>query len=176
MGRERRLKLWAEIEIEFGEPVADVIMGLRQQGNSWRTVAGALDIALSTLKEWRRELGLPLDQHDNVYDPSSMPDYTPTDRKAQAMGYQDATDAVLDMRLKQGLTIKQVADRMGCHYCTVTSYTPLRLRGEIYNRSEAWWVNRRQQVRDMLDEFLEKKRANREWHPFNRDNGVIFGG
>lgn len=56
------------IEAEFGEPLADVITGLRALGYSWATVAGALDITPRTLVTWRRQLGLPTDSRDRRAD------------------------------------------------------------------------------------------------------------
>ncbi len=174
MGREWRLRLWCEIEKEFHEPVADVIQGLREQGNSWRTVAGALGVSRSTLLEWRKELGLPMDKSAKVYDPSSLPEHTPTDEKAQAMGYEDATDAVLDLRLSEGLTVKQAADVLGCHYQTVVAYTPPKVRGAIYNRSEKWWHVRRAQAAEMTRRFKARRACQPSWHPFNRDNDAMW--
>jgi DNA invertase Pin-like site-specific DNA recombinase len=145
-GHRRRLALWHAIETEFDEPIRDVIQGLREQGNSWRTVAGALGVSLSTLQEWRKALNMQLNHADKVFDPSSLPRYTPTDCKARALGYEDAQDAVLEMRCKDQLTIKQVARILGIHYTTVTRYTPSELRGAIYNRSTRWWEIRRAQI------------------------------
>lgn len=163
-GHQRRLAQWREIEQEFGEPVHDTIQGLRAQGNTWRTVAGALGVSLSTLQDWRRALGLPLDSHVQIYDPSSLPKYTPTDRKARALGYEDATDAVLDMRLCQGLTLWQAARRLGVHPQTVSDYTPRRLRdGSIYNRSARWWKVRREQARRL-------KHSPPDNHPWRRSS------
>lgn len=175
MGRERRLQMWAAIEVEFDEPVRDVIAGLREMGNSWRTVAGALEISRSTLQEWRHELGLPFDQHDNVYDPSSTPESTPTDGKAQALGYANAIDAVLDMRLTQKLTLRQAAYKLDVHPQTIVRYTPERLRGAIYNRSEYWWKQRRQWAAEMLRRFKIKygdRSISR--HPFDCDNDSMW--
>lgn len=148
------------IEAEFDEPLADIILGLREQGNSWRTVAGALGIGPGTLVEWRRALGLKLEQHDNVFDPSSLPERTPTDWRARELGYEDATDAVLDMRLRQGLTVEQAAERLGVCADTISRYTPSDIRGSIYNRSEHWWEVRRAQVAVM-------HKNNTEWRATN---------
>lgn len=169
MGRERRLQLWSDIEAEFREPVADVITGLREQGNSWRTVAGALGVALSTLSEWRRELGLPFDQSLKFFDSSSIPERTPTDEKAWRLGYENATDAVLDMRLVQRLTLAQAAQMLGVHPATILHYTPRTVRGSIYNRSAQWWVQRRRWAAEM------QKRRRDAKHPWECDNDVLFG-
>lgn len=173
-GHQRRLALWRAIEEEFGEPLKSVIQGLREQdkGNSWRTVAGCLGVSRCTLLEWRRALDLPLNKHGNVYDPSSVPEYTATDEKAQELGYEDAVDAVLDLRLKQRLTLSESAKALGVHPSTVAAYTPPAIRGAIYNRSEGWWIQRRQWARDMLQRRKMKYRHG--GHPFNYDNDILF--
>lgn len=148
-GHQRRVQLQRAIEDEFGEPLADVIRGMREQGNSWRTVAGALGVCPYTLQMWRHNLDLTLDQHDNVFDPSSRPECTPTDRKARTMGYENATDAVISMRLTEGLTVQQAAEKLGVHRATVLRYTPRRLRGAVYNRPARWWQVRRAQCEAM---------------------------
>jgi DNA-binding transcriptional regulator YiaG len=139
-GHRRRLVLWESIESEFGEPIANVIQGLREQdgGNSWRTVAGALRVNTSTLQEWRKALGMAMNQGEKMFDPSSTPETTPTDQKAIALGYENAQDAVLEMRINKEMTIKQVAQELGIYYQTVVHYTPLTVRGRIYNRSDLW--------------------------------------
>lgn len=177
MGRERRLRMWAEIEAEFGEPVRDVIVGLREQRNSWRTVAGTLGVSLSTLQEWRKELGLPLDRSIQIYDPSSLPEHTPTDIHilARKLGYENATEAVLDMRLKQKLTLEQAARKLGVCIGTILRYTPKRLRGLIYNRSEKWWCVRRAQVAEMTKKWKAKYSGKgHSVHPFDKDDDVLF--
>lgn len=174
-GHQRRLERWREIEEEFGEPLADVIQGLRKQdgGNSWRTVAGVLECSLSTLLEWRQALNLPTDQHANVYDPSSTPDLTPTDRKAQALGYDDAVDAVLDLRLRQRLTLREAGDILGVHPVTVGRLTPKEARG-IYNRSARWWESRHEQVKQMTAISIVRRQKCKEPHPFSYGNDLIF--
>jgi hypothetical protein len=130
-------------------------------------------VSRCTLLEWRKALELPLDKHDNMFDPSSTPERTPTDIKAQALGYEDAKDAVLDLRLVQGLTLAEAAKVLDVHPSTILSYTPTTVRGRIYNRSEAWWVQRRQWARDMMERF---RNSHRRRHPFSRDNDILFRG
>lgn len=52
------------LEREFDEPLRDIIVTFRQQGNSWRTIAGAMGIGFTTLNRWRKKLGLPIDRND----------------------------------------------------------------------------------------------------------------
>jgi len=175
-GHKRRLAMWREIEAEFGEPIRDVIIGLREVdgGNSWRTVAGCLDICRTTLLEWRKALDIGVDTSDKRYDPSSYPDGKPIqhlDHRAKKLGYEDAKDAVLDLRLEQGLTIKEAANVLDCHYNTITKHTPPSLRGEIYNHSDGWLEQRRAWAADML----ERSRAANAHHPFRAANDAMFG-
>jgi hypothetical protein len=172
MGRERRLRMWAAIEEEFGEPLAETIQGLREQGNSWRTVAGALDVSLGTLVKWRRALGLLLAKDCKVRDPSSYPERTPTDEKARALGYRDAREAVLDLRLKQGKTLKAAAAVLGVHYTTIYLYTPREVRGSIYNRSEGYLAQRRAWAREMTERSVAARRRGKRWS--FADNDPIF--
>ena len=175
MGHERRIRLWDEIEREFGESVADVIMGLRTQGNSWRTVCGVLDVSLGTLQKWRIVLGLPMDRVVKVFDPSSLPEYSPANLKARALGYTGMREAVIDLRTKQGKTIKEAAQVLGVHWQTVSDYTPEEIRG-TYNRSDYWWKQRRQWAKDMLARFKAKREKNKKWHPFNQENEKMMSG
>ena len=58
---DKRIKRnWQRVEAEFGEPVKDVIVGLREQGCTWRSVALALEVHYETVKRWRQMLSLPL--------------------------------------------------------------------------------------------------------------------
>lgn len=163
-GYKRRTALWSAIESEFGEPVADVIQGLRNGGNSWRTVAGALNISTTTLREWRKVLGLEIDRNKRILDPSSLPERTPTDQKAITLGYESAKDAVLEMRTKRGMTVQEAAQALGVCAQTITKYTPPDVRG-IYNRSAYWWESMRKRDRKQPRD-----------HPFKLDNNMAFAG
>jgi hypothetical protein len=171
MGAEVRARLWREIEEEFEEPVGAVVMGLREQGNSWRTVAGALGVCLATLQEWRKALGLPLDWHDKKRDESSTPDFTPTDERAQGLGYRDAEDAVRDMRFVQRLSLVATAGRLGVCVNTVVRYTPREIVGQVYVRSGFWWEVRRAQAREMMRRGAFKRQKG---HPWRGLNGELF--
>lgn len=57
---KRSRRNWDRIEAEFEEPIKDVIVGLREQGCTWRSIALALEVHYETVKRWRRWLGLPL--------------------------------------------------------------------------------------------------------------------
>lgn len=171
----KRDAMWRRIEEEFGEPIADVIIGLREVdgGNSWRTVAGCLGCSISTLYLWRRDLGLPLDQAENVYDDSSRSGFTPTDIKAQALGYDDAAAAIRDMRLSQSMTVNQIAAKLGCHVSSVVRHTPDGVKG-TYNRSDRWWEVRREQCRIMTEENRARRAHDKNDHVWNGYNRLVF--
>lgn len=66
-GRQTRRQ--RQVEAEYGEPLADVIRGLRALGYSWPTVAGALGISNRQLLIWRKQLGFPIDRTARQSDP-----------------------------------------------------------------------------------------------------------
>lgn len=160
-GHARRLERMAAIEAEFGEPLAETIMGLREQGNSWRTVAGALEVSPSTLKGWRRALGLPLAKEHKVFDESSLPEHTPSDCKARALGYRGLVDAIRQMRLGEQMTVRQVAERLGVSVGTVVHNTPAEAR-VAQARTPA-------KVASALRNLSRVKRRGYRGHPWRRD-------
>lgn len=173
-GHQRRLERWAAIEAEFDEPLADTIQGLREMGNSWRTVAGCLGVSRGTLAEWRRALELPLDRRCKMRDPSSTPELKPCDLKAMAAGYPSMREAVIDLRLRRGKTLKEAAEIIGCHPSTVYEYTPQELRGVLYNRSSHWWEVRRAQCAEMTRRNRMRHAMDKEHHYWNRQNRLLF--
>lgn len=163
-GHARRLSLWQAIEDEFDEPLADVIAGLREQGNTWRTVAGALGVSLSVLVEWRKALGLPLNQREQTYDPSSPAQPNKSDINACALGYNDASSAIADMRLK-GMTLKEIGEKLNIHPVHVCKLSPPPIKG-IHNTSARGAAVHREQVK-------HRKRGGRE-HIWSKDNDILF--
>lgn len=172
-GHKRRLKLWHQIEDEFGESIADIITGLREQGNSWRTVAGCLNTSSSVLLEWRKALGLELNKSQKIFDESSLPELSPLDQKAIALGYENKIDAIIDLRIRQKKTIKEAGKILGCHYATVSYYSPPEVRG-TYNQSENGKKVHQDQCRKMNKILTKKRHSDRYWHPFDRDNDILF--
>lgn len=162
-GHSRRLALWRQLEAEFGEPLPDIIIGLREQGNSWRTVAGALGVSQDTLIEWRKALGLPIDPSSQVYDPSSFAAPTPTDARAKALGYSDAACAIADMRLK-GMTLKEIGVRLGVHPVYVGALSPPHVKG-IQNSG-----------RHVHTAHLKHVRRGGREHAWSKDNEHVFAG
>lgn len=126
-GHKRRVALMQTVEAEFGEPVRDVILGFRRDGHSWNTIAGAMDIAPETLRAWRHHLGLRVDRR--LHCPRAGKEFaSPADRKARRLGYEDAGDAIRQMRCGDGLTVRQVAARLGVSVSTIVDRTPAEAR------------------------------------------------
>lgn len=168
-GAARRRAMQQAIEAEFDEPLADIIMGLREQGNSWRTVAGVLGVSLDALLQWRKELDLPVDRQDKCYDPSSYP-LSPHEQQARELGYASFAEAVTALRL-EGKTLRQVADLFGVHFQTVSTHTLPPAQG-LYNRTEYWYRQRRQWARAMAKRSRLARR--RKGHPWVDDNDIVF--
>ena len=81
--RQQMFAHWQEIEQEYGEPICDVILGFRELGCSWHTIAGALSISEPALRRWRNELGI---EDDRVF--RDVPQIYKTERAARKLGYQ----------------------------------------------------------------------------------------
>lgn len=133
-GHQRRMAMWRAIEEEFGEPIRDVISGMRLLGYSWRTIAGALGVCRVTIIEWRHALGLPVGDNKVIRD--VLPP-RPSDLQAQRLGYPDAPAAIADLRIVHGLGIHEVGRRLGLHPTTVSTLSPPHIRGVRYGRHAA---------------------------------------
>ena len=113
---------WQELEEEYGYPIRDVLLWFRQRPLRYQDMAKIFKVNVKTLRKWRVALGILPPTHDNiVYYP---PENTPTDRKAQSLGYKDGQDAAVDLRFRQGKTRAQAADIIGVHPVTISHYTP----------------------------------------------------
>lgn len=149
----------AYIEAEYGEPVRDVIQGLRAQGCSWPTVAGALGMDPKTLTALRRRLGMTVDgtrQQDADREP--MPLWA--DLQAQQHGYENISTAIEAMRLGEHLTVQEIAARLGVSVTTVQVHTPDAAKG-VVNWSAAGKEAQRENARR-----LARTRSNRMDHPW----------
>jgi hypothetical protein len=124
---------WAGIEEEFGEPIRDVILGMRADGWLWRTIAGALGITERQLNNWRRCLGLPLEPHNMKRDPELLNHLR--DKKAQARGYKDLADALYDLRAKRW-TYDEIAAHLGLSESTIYVNMPEGLREHPVQRNK----------------------------------------
>lgn len=143
---------WRAIETEFDEPLRDILSGMRAQGASWDTIAGALDIPPATLKRWRQHFGL----RDGRYIRDLRQAHRLSDARSQALGYADLFDAMRDCRLIRRMTWRETARHLGISVSTLIQHCPEQLRGD-YCMSEAG--------RATLRENLQRARQQRGNHP-----------
>ena len=123
---------WRAIEVEFDEPLRDILSGMREQGASWDTIAGALEVPLATLKRWRQHFGLC----DGRYIRDLRQPRRLSDERAQARGYADLLDGIRDCRLVRRMTWRATANYLSVNVSTLTQRRPEQLRGD-YCMSEA---------------------------------------
>lgn len=127
------------IEEEYGEPIARVIRGFRQQGCSWRTICGALDVNFNTLRRWVREMGLG----DGRYQREAP---TVLDMKAQALGYT-GVEAFIRSHRAAGQTLAEMASILDCNPWSLRLRTPADVKDMPRPKSDkalaAWRENAR---------------------------------
>lgn len=124
----KRVDIIKKIEAEFDEPLPDIVMGMREQGCNWDTVAGALGITARTLRIWRREIGFaPIDRFNVVIEHRSGERIV--DRIARRYGYYNFEDMYRDMRLSRNMTVAQMSKKTGICERTITKWTPPELKG-----------------------------------------------
>jgi transposase len=154
----------AAVQDEFGEPVGELIRGLRAEGHSWGTVAGVLGVSASTLQEWRRALGLELNRHAHCRR-AGKEHVTPGDRKARAAGYPSLRAAIRYLRLTKRLTLRQVAQRLGVHYATVSWYSRQEAPGLVVLTAEG----RARRVQNLRAQWGHRPHDD---HPWRQDEDV----
>ena len=142
----------AEIEAEFSEPLRDVIVGMREQGCTWRTIAGALGVSRAQVYLWRRQFGIK--DRRRFYRKRARVDST-----AQTLGYRDAQEAIRELRWS-GLTLSEVANLLGCSVRTVTRHYPPGLAGEIFVKTEKYLESRRRTGRMAVERRRRRKAEN----------------
>lgn len=108
---------------EFGESFESIIIGFRQQGCSWATIAGALNVPCGSLKGWISELGL----YDGNYQ-RELP-HAPLEIKARKLGYRNVERMLWEYR-GSGKMLGELASDLGCHISSLYRYMPEDLRGE----------------------------------------------
>ncbi len=116
------------LELEFDEPLADIVIGMREQACSWKTIAGALGISSRTLRRWRRKIGFsPIDSRNIVRENHFKPRMV--DEIARRHGYNDFEDMYRDMRLSKKMTVAQMSEKTKICERTITKWTPRELKG-----------------------------------------------
>ena len=153
-------KRWAAIEAEYGEPIRDIILGMRADGYLWQTIAGALDITERNLIYWRELLGIPLEPHNMKRDKELM--VLPRDKKAQAKGYANLEDAIRELRSQQW-TYKMIGAHLGLCKHTICKAMPEELRGV-----QMFPPERIEKLREHAKRVFAGKRGRRS-HPWRGD-------
>ena len=123
-----RASMVSSIEKEFDEPLADIVIGMREQGCNWSTIAGALDISVRTLRRWRRDMDFaPINQCGIVTENRQRAKFV--DDVARRHGYDDFVSMYRDMRLSRKMTVAQMSLHTGICERTITKWTPKNLKG-----------------------------------------------
>lgn len=172
-GKVRQRDMQKAIEAEFGEPLADVIQGMREQGYAWHTIAGALGIDRDTLCHWRHELGLPVSVHQVKRNRADLDYAIMANQKACELGYADVANAIRDMRLHHKMAEWEVAQKLGISHDQMRQLAPADTRG-LLNFSPAGLRQRREQMASMR--VLSRKKRQDEGHPWEKDNDIVFAG
>lgn len=131
-------ELVAHIEGEFDEPLRDVILGMREQGCTWRTIAGALGVSRPQVYLWRKALGI-VDTRRLRDALSTWP--TRITMAAKELGYRNAAQAIVDLRMSHSL--EETAAILGVAVRTVTRHYPPGFSGTVFTKTEKYIEGRK---------------------------------
>lgn len=158
---ERIAKRWAAIEEEFGEPVRDIILGMRADGHLWSTIAGALGTTERNLIYWRPLLGIPLEPRVMRRDLELLGPRK-RDVAAQAKGFANLEDAIRELRAKQW-TYEMIGAHLGLCKATIYLAVPAELRGV-----QMFPPERIEKLREHAKRVFAGKRGHKN-HPWRGD-------
>ena len=169
--QESRKRRWKAIEREFDEPLADVIIGMRQQGNTWMTIAGILGCNYKTLIRWRKTLGLAVCRFDQFHDP----DFKPTtskrvQKRVETSGYRTLKNAIVGLRFYEHQSIAETGKLLGICPDYVSQRTPEEIKGCIIVLSEMEVKARRTLAEKMRQSINNTK------HPWRAQDHALFSG
>jgi hypothetical protein len=154
-GRKKRDNLIRKIEKEFDEPLADIIIGMRQQGCSWSTIAGALEVGYNTVLSWRKEFGFaPIDSSAHVVEENDRVVYK--DRIAQKFGYSNFNSLYFDFREKRKMLVSEIAKEIGVHENTIYKWIPDNMKRYMYVETERRLASRDQNLTKARAAMLER--------------------
>jgi len=137
---EERMERREEIEAEFGEPLRDVIVGMREQECTWGTIGGALGVSRSQVYLWRKELGI--EDSRRLYNAGSFGP-SKVEMAARRLGYRSAEVAIIDLRFG-GRTLAETAEMLGVDPKTVTRHYPPGFAGLVFVKTERYVESRRE--------------------------------
>jgi len=92
----------------------------------------ALEVCDTTLREWRRFWGLPIDVNDNGQDEFTIESYRDsrkTEKAARRLGFDDFEDAYRHFKLRELLSDPEIAGKLGIGVRSVVRRKPVELRG-----------------------------------------------
>lgn len=115
--------------MEFDEPLYYIIEGMREQGCTWKTIAGVLEIHEHTLVKWRRKLGFEIKGVEDRNYEESRGGKSPIEDIAKRHGYAGFGELYRDLRMTHKMTVKEVAETIGVSPRTVQKWTPPELKG-----------------------------------------------
>lgn len=161
---QRTAATWQALEEEYSEPIRDIIVHFREDGNSWATIAGALGCCQRTLQSWRERLGIPLEPHVMMRD---LEPVCPSEQRARDLGYRNLTHAIRTLR-SEGCALPMVAERLGLHPGTISEHMPEEWKGvQIFTPAE------REKRRDHARRFLGRKH-HQSGHIWTAHNDALF--
>jgi len=129
-----------EIEAEFDEPLREILIGMREQGCTWGTIAGALGVSRRQVYLWRKELGI--EDGRRLYDAGSLKP-AKVEMAARRLGYQSAEEAIIDLRFG-GRTLAETAEILGVGPRTVTRHYPAGFAGLVFIKTRRYVESRRE--------------------------------
>lgn len=147
-------ELTESIEAEFDEPLKDVIVGMRVQGCTWRTIAGALGVSRTQIYLWRKEFGI--EDTRRLRDAMST---WPTQIKiaAKELGYHSVEQAIVDLRMSH--TLEETAAILGVRERTVTRHYPPGFSGTVFTKTEKYIESRKRTGQMTVERCRRRKRS-----------------
>ena len=130
-GATKRQKMIEAIELEFGEPLRDIVVVMRLQGCSWATIAGSLEISPQTMLDWRKAYGFARPDRSFVVRESND-DEPYKDNLAKGFGYRNFVSLYADLRLSKKWLVRDIAEYLGVHPSTVNDWATESMKEYMY--------------------------------------------
>lgn len=130
------------LELEFDEPLADIVTGMREQGCNWAVIAGALGVSNQTLITWRREFGFAPTNREKIIEKSRRQ----KNIIAARLGYRNFRALYADLRMTKKMLVRDIAAKMGVHENTLYKWIPENMKGYIYIATPARVASRKKNL------------------------------
>ena len=120
------------LELEYNEPIKDIILGYRKMNHSWSFIAECLGYSKQGLLKLNKRLGIK----DNKIQYSKYHPRTKngSNLKAQELGFFNMREAIIYFR-EVGIQLDEIARRLQCSINTVCNYTPEELKYASYHKT-----------------------------------------